>query len=294
VSTLERVWIAYLVAVLAVAGLFPGAGPSYHGGWFLAVHGGLLVLQLGIAVAARTASAARLRLVRSAAVLVTLPIVFSSLGWLLPAVNPEPWEWRWLAVDRAVFGFDPTVALQKVLFPAFTDVLQLSYVSFYVLPVAACLVVLRVGGAAAFDRALTIVVFSFLFSYLGYLLFPTLPPTRSLYHEPLCGLWCTTSLHRFVDSVEMHHWDCFPSGHTMLAVICVLLVRRWARPWFWPFAVVASLLVFSTLALHYHWVSDVVAGALLVWPALRLGDLLLDRDGAPPAVGRAATLPQPV
>jgi membrane-associated phospholipid phosphatase len=215
-------------------------------------------------------------------VLVSLPVVFSSLGWLLPAVNPEPWEWRWLALDRAVFGFDPTVAMQKLLSPLLTDLLQVTYVSFYLLPVAACLVVLRVAGTPAFDRALTIVVFAFLLSYLGYLLFPTLPPSRCLDHgPPLCGLWCTEPLHRFVDAAEWHRWDCFPSGHTMLAVISALLVRRWARRWFWPFAVVVTLLILSTMALRYHWVSDVVAGALLAWPALRLGDLLLDRDGAP-------------
>jgi membrane-associated phospholipid phosphatase len=69
----------------------------------------------------------------------------------------------------------------------------------------------------------------------------------------------------------------------MLSLISLMLVWRWARRAFWPLAVVVGLLVCSTMALRYHWVWDVLAGALAAWPCLRLGDLLLDRDGALPA-----------
>jgi membrane-associated phospholipid phosphatase len=285
VSTLERAWITYLLCVLAVAGLTPGGGDAALQRWgFLALHAGLLLLHLSVAAWDVRVGPIRTRPLRCAAALVSLPAVFSSLGWILPALQPEPWEWTWLQLDRALFATDPTVAVQVVLFPALTELLQWCYASFYLLPVAACLCVGRARGAAAFDRALTIVVAGFLGSYLGYLLFPTLPPYRFLEHgSPLQGIWIAEELNRLLYQAEANRWDCFPSGHTMMTLVSLVLVARWARGWLWVFGPVGGLLVFSTVALRYHWVVDVAAGAALVWPAIRLTDRLLDRDLAPPA-----------
>jgi membrane-associated phospholipid phosphatase len=128
---------------------------------------------------------------------------------------------------------------------------------------------------------MTILVFCFLCSYLGYLLFPTLPPYRFLDHGgELQGLWLAGTLHGWIDAAEANRWDCFPSGHTMLSVVSLILVWRWARRAVLPIALLVALLIFSTMALRYHWSWDVLAGALLAWPAVRCCDWLLARDGA--------------
>lgn len=283
--TLERVWLTYLGCVIAVALLAPGGGsPGHRPGAFLGLHGGLLLLHLLLGHWTARVGAQRARPARALAALVSLPLVFSSLAWLLPGVHPEPWEWTWLAWDRAVLGLDPTVALQGLLVPVFTELLQWCYAAFYFLPIGACLLAAGCRGGAAFDRAMTLVVFGFLLSYLGYLLFPTLPPYRFLDHgPPLQGVWLTTELNRLLYEAEANRWDCFPSGHTMLALCSVWLVVRWARRWLWLYVPVTALLVLSTLALRYHWLIDVLAGAALVWPAVWLGDRMLDRDSAAPA-----------
>ncbi len=286
-ATLDRVWIAYLLAALAVGVLADGGGdPAHRQVAFLALHGGLLAVQLWLRAFADRLPGALPVVLRVLAAIASAPLTFSAMGWLLPAVHPEPWEWRWHAFDRAVFGADPTVVLQGTLTPWSTEVLQWCYAAFYLLPIGACLCVLRCAGRAAFDRSVVIVVFGFLVSYLGYLLFPTLPPYRFLDHgAPLQGIWLAEELNALLYAAEANRWDCFPSGHTMLSLVSVALVWRHARRWLWLFLPVATLLVFSTMALRYPGVIVVRAGAVGVGPRGGGGGRRRRRAGAAPPAG---------
>lgn len=284
-STLERIWLAYLGAVLAVALTADGGGSSQHRpGLFVLVHALLLAVQLLLAWLARRVPAPRLRIARALASCIGCPVTFSSLMWLLPAVQPEPWEFVWLDVDRALFGGDLGARLLAALPDWVVLLLQLIYLSFYLLPIGAGLLVAKVRGGAAFDRAMTILAGSFLASYLGYLLFPTLAPRIVLAAGgDVHGDGLAALLRHWVDVAEVNMYDCFPSGHTMLALTSSIVVWRWARRWLPLFLLVALPLIASTVCLRYHWPIDVVVGAALAWPAVRVCDLLLDRDGAPPA-----------
>ena len=270
----DRVWTWYLLTVVLCVTLF-GRGieaPGYRPVAYVALHGALLLVLLGLArwappTAPNHPSARpwRARGVRGAFTLVALPTVFSSLGMILPWIHPEPWEWTWLRVDRALFGVDPTVALQRLLTPWFTELLQLAYSTFYFLPIVVLLAIARRGDGYAFERGLTTIAFGFLLSYLGYLLFPTLPPYRFLDHgAPLAHLWLGPMLHRLVDLAEVNRFDCFPSGHTMMSLVTLVIAWRDARRWFWILLPIVVLLVFSTMALRYHYAIDVIAGAALV------------------------------
>lgn len=279
--TLERVWVVYLASVAGVAFCCGGDLRPSALGAHLAVHGVVLAAVLATGTIARRFHRGA-RWYRAGLAIVGLPIVFSAMAWLLPAVHPEPWEFTFLAFDRAWFGGDPAVLAAGVLPPVVVEILQLTYASFYALPIVAALAALRGSGTAAFDRALVLLVGAFLASYLGYLLVPTLGPKVVLaYDEPVRGLWLTDALRTAIDAGEANPWDCFPSGHTWLSVTSLLVAWRWNRRAFWFLLAPASLLIASTVLLRYHWVIDVVAGAALAWPCARLCDHLADRDGWP-------------
>ncbi|MCK5943721.1 MAG: phosphatase PAP2 family protein, partial [Planctomycetes bacterium] len=126
----------------------------------------------------------------------------------------------------------------------------------------------------------------FLSSYLGYLLFPTISPQLVLQpRDQLLGVALTPAVRAWIDSAEMNHWDCFPSGHTLMTLMSLIIVWRWARAWFWWLLAPAILLIASTMLLRYHWASDVAVGALWAWPCARLCDWLAARDGWPAVVG---------
>lgn len=107
------------------------------------------------------------------------------------------------------------------------------------------------------------------------------------------------------DQLYSVHGSSYPSGHTMgaaaLAVSVALSViaagwvtRRQAR-WVWAAAVAwTALMAWSRTALHVHWLSDTVAGALLGTAAALIaaalwkpGSWQSDRTGRQPAVGGA-------
>jgi membrane-associated phospholipid phosphatase len=285
VWTYERLWVTYLSLVLAVAALTDGGGAHEHAPVMcVGIHLVLLAL-LGLHwVAARRGNASGTRQRRALMALVFLPVVFSALSLLLPAVHPEPWEYRWYEMDLACCGGDVS-ALALAATPSWALLpLQLIYAAFYFVPIAAGLAVAAARGGVAFDRAVVLLVGSFLFSYLGYLLFPTLAPKVVLPGDsaPLADGF-GAAIRAWIDAAELNPWDCFPSGHTMLSLTSVLVVHRWARrllPWF---LLVVVPLIASTVVLRYHWPIDVVAGALLCWPTARALDWLQDRDGQPAA-----------
>ena len=274
--TVELVWYWYCATVTAAVLLFGDRAFADGAPWtYAAVHVGFAVALAGIDRLAPDPTGPRRRFAVGAFTLVALPSVFTAMSLTLPHVHPEGFEWTWMAADRALLGTDPTVALQRVLVPWFTELIQWIYASFYFIPIAVIVAAGLRRGAAAFDRTLLTVVLGFLLSYLGYYLWPTLPPFRFLPHDvPIRGVWMAAELHRAIDDAEFHRWNCFPSGHTMMSLLSLVLAWRHVRPLFVALAPVVALLVFSTVALRYHYFVDVVAGALAVLPTVWFADWL--------------------
>jgi membrane-associated phospholipid phosphatase len=294
--TAERIWLCYLACVVAIACCVPGNGCERHDlTAFLLLHAGVLGLVLVSRQLATRRGPDAARAARVALAVAGLPIVFSGLCWLLPGVHPEPFEFRFLALDRALFGTD-VGTFADALPGVVVEVLQVCYASFYGICLAAGIGAGLGGGKAAFDRATLLLTGSFLVSYLGYLLVPTLGPKVVLgFEHEITGSWLTPWLRASIDAGEANPWDCFPSGHTMLTVTSLLILWRWNRRWFRWLLVPGALLIVSTMLLRYHWTIDVAAGLLLAWPTARAIDRLADRDGWPaagapsPAVTSAGT-----
>lgn len=81
--------------------------------------------------------------------------------------------------------------------------------------------------------------------------------------------------------------NCLPSLHTAISVAMALLARRVPR--YGPFAaVLAALIVLSTMYLGIHWVTDVVAGLALGWVAYRLARRFYPAQEAAPGESTAA------
>ena len=269
---LDRIWIWYLLTVSAVSLFYADEAVGGQPYWFAAIHLFLLALLAVLRVVARTERDVRWS--RGGFALVGLPIAFSSIGFVLPAIHPEPYEYVWVEVDRILFGFDPSVALQSILRPWVTEIFQWAYFSFYLMPIA---VIVSVAGrpGRAYEKVLSAVVFCFLLSYLGYFLWPTLPPRGVLYHgDALQGTFLFESLRSAIDQFEFNHWDCFPSGHVMIGLVSLALAWQHARALFWGLMPVVMVMIVSTIALRYHYAIDVVSGAVAMVIGLCLSSYL--------------------
>lgn len=191
-----------------------------------------------------------------------------------------------IAADRYLFGTDPTVWIGQFSSPLLTEYLQICYFLFYLLPVLQAVELWRRGDLellASFARAMA---FCYFISYLLYFLMPAIGPRFTLHTfeaigRELPGLLVTDVLRSLVDagggippgSLEPARWvnrDCMPSGHTMLTITNIVLAFRNRSRLCWLFVIIGGSLVFSTVYLRYHYVVDVLVGALLVVVCLPL------------------------
>ncbi len=204
-----------------------------------------------------------------------------------------------IAADRWMFGTDLTVWLLPYSTPILTEMLQIAYSTFYIFFLIIGGEIYRRGEIDRFGRLRFAIAYGFMISYLGYLLVPAVGPRFTLHDYAkiaveLPGEALTPYLRRFVDTGEsipsgatnaaafaVAQRDAFPSGHAMMTLVLVALGFRWRTRSRFLLLVLGTLLLIATVYLRYHYVIDVLAGAVLavlcLWTTDRLYLLFIRR-----------------
>jgi membrane-associated phospholipid phosphatase len=187
---------------------------------------------------------------------------------LIPLINPYDADNILIKIDRFLFvGNDPTVLLERITMPILSEVFQIVYASFYFLPLSLCLLLYSAKRShLVFHICASTIFMGFYLSYLGYYITPAIGPRFTLAHLQtisLTGVFSFDFIHEMLAKAEGVMRDCCPSGHTLVSVLTVLLAKKYLRPLFPITCVWASLLIFSTIYLRYHYVTDIIIGAIL-------------------------------
>lgn len=209
-------------------------------------------------------------------------LTYKELTYLIPRIHPRDFDSVLAAIDHRIFGVHPTVWLEQFTWPALTEVLQLTYSTYYFLPLVLGVVLWKADSLAKFHFFVFVVVLGFYVSYLGYIAVPAigprfLPSIAEAQTTPLAGLLFFQPVRRMLDSAEGITRDCFPSGHTELTLLVLYYARKFHRRtfrWLLPFGVG---IVLSTVYLRYHYVVDVAAGALVAFAIIATTRPLLKR-----------------
>lgn len=259
----DKVIIAYLMVIAALAVAFNRRVDLWP--WFLAAHA---AGALAVASMARFASRAGWLgyFARCWYPVVLIPITFKELEYLIPRINPRDMDWQLAAIDLAIFGAHPTVWLERLTHPILTELLQLSYTCYYFFPILLGAALWLRRQFERFHFCLFAIVLGFYLSYLGYIAVPAIGPRFILAHEqsfPLKGVLLFDWIQNTLNRLEGIMRDCFPSGHTAVTLLVLYYARRFHRPSFRWMLLPGSALIFSTVYLRYHYVVDVIAGALL-------------------------------
>lgn len=212
---------------------------------------------------------------------------YKEMSILIPTIRGVDLDRPLADLDRAIWGMDPTVWLERIQTPLLTETLQILYSLFVPAVLLVAVILWRRGRYAEFRTYAFLIAAGFLVSYAGYLAVPARGPRfllAALQHVPLRGLWLYEALRVGLDKLESAHYDCFPSGHTELTVLAwwgSRLISR--RLWYTYFGYTLSI-VFATVYLRYHYTVDVMAGlavaAALVVLAPRFYTLLGDEGAA--------------
>ncbi|MGD9899102.1 MAG: phosphatase PAP2 family protein [Calditrichaceae bacterium] len=205
---------------------------------------------------------------------ILIPINFSELHYLVHNVNPSDFDNLLIRIDYNLFGVNPTIWMEKITTPLLTEYLQLVYSTFYFLPLVLFYFLYRYKKLEEFNYSLFIMVLGFYLSYLGYFLVPAVGPRFTLNHLQtfqLEGIWTADTIRFVLDSLENIQRDAFPSGHTAMTLLTMYYAYKYARKYFYVLLVIGSSMIFSTVYLRYHYVIDVVAGALLAIFVIKTG-----------------------
>ncbi|MHC4607027.1 MAG: phosphatase PAP2 family protein, partial [Planctomycetota bacterium] len=219
-----------------------------------------------------------------------LPIVvvvlasFREIFYLVPQVNPFkphlPFDRVLDRIDVAIFG-DVGTWLRAVLWAPAADVLSLLYWTYYPLAIVIGIVLWRRGELRAIREALTVLLVAWHVSFLGYWAVPARGP---YVYEQLLGIardaawngvFLAGFLHDLMITLEWEMPDAFPSGHTLVALVCAAVAWR-HRALRRVATICCCGIIVATVYLRYHYIVDVLAGMAL-FPLCWFGGLALFR-----------------
>lgn len=222
-----------------------------------------------------------LRYIHDWYVVVMVFVSFKELYFIIkPIHHGRDYDDLLIAVDRWLFRGDPTQWLMRFATPWLTEILQIAYTAFYLLFLILGYEIYRRKLFDMFHFFMFTCVYGFFLSYLGYLFLPAVGPRFTLHDfsvldRDLPGLWLTPHLRWFVnwgESVLMNvpnsiamasaQRDVFPSGHTMMTLVLMNLSARAHARVRWIIYITGTLLIVATVYQRYHYVIDLIAGAL--------------------------------
>ncbi|HEY3441898.1 MAG TPA: phosphatase PAP2 family protein [Paludibaculum sp.] len=217
-------------------------------------------------------------------------LAFREMGWMALPHTSRAFEDYWIVWDRRLLHDWGLKAAIESLGPLLPNLLELSYLLVYVMPIVTVAVFYLYRARPRLDDAYSILLFGTLTAYAMYPFFPSEPP-RSVY--PLDDLPLLSSLRRlnlfFVGNYGIHT-SVFPSGHSAAAFSAAFAVIKLIpeKPWLGrAFLILAILIGFATIYGRYHFAIDAVAGFALAALAAGLSSLWRRQSSSPPQPGRA-------
>jgi len=224
--------------------------------------------------------------------LVPVLAIYDSLRFI-PELNPGDRDDLLIRMDRALLGGDLSLWFVRISTPWLTEILQLAYLVYYVLPFLLLGTLHRRQhgprippeqkheAAAAFDLCIVALLLSHYLAFVGYMAVPALGPRfalASLYPTPLTGLILAEPIGNLLNAMEGIKRDAFPSGHTSATLITLFYAFRYTPPLARYALAPVALMILATVYLRYHYVVDILAGAILAGLCVVLAPRLLRRQ----------------
>jgi membrane-associated phospholipid phosphatase len=187
-----------------------------------------------------------------------------------------------IAIDQRLFGFQASVALQRIVSPALTSWMQFAYLfHLFNIPIVACFIYMRRPRARFREMMCGLLVVSFI-GLLGYVLVPAIGPMYTLRSQYTVALSTPlAALNRqmeFMDFARIRR-DVFPSLHVAISFVVWLYAWRNSKRLFWILSPIILSLWLSTVYLRYHYLVDCVAGLVLAPVSYALANWLFARFG---------------
>ena len=219
-------------------------------------------------------------------------LLFKELYLMIAPMRGVIYDDVLIKIDHFIFGTNPTEALMKIANPFLTELLQIIYGTFFFLPVILGISLIMKGQDLDFEYSAFIIVYGFILSYIGYMLWPAIGPRFTIHdfstnNIELPGLYITNYLREIVNSGESIPFgtahpalvvqrDAFPSGHTQMTLLVMYLSVKFKSKTKYFLIPDGILLIFATVYLRYHYVTDLIGGFLFMLLTLWSGKYIFN------------------
>ena len=203
-------------------------------------------------------------------------IVFKEIYLLIYNLQIPDKDLSLIAIDKWMFGVNPTEWIYQFAHPILTEFLQFCYSMFYIIIFSVPLYAYLKKDYEQFNYSFFLILFGFYISYIGYLLVPAIGPRFTIHDfydmdSELPGLLFYKIFRLLINLGEsippdtliattLVQRDCFPSGHTDLTLVAMYLSCKYNQNIKWIIVFVGLNLIIATIYLRYHYVIDVIAG----------------------------------
>lgn len=258
--------MAQFLVRLAVAGAGTTAlMPLYAA--MLAVYGGL------IRAGQRTRSPLLNRL-RLASNILVMNICFQSIRDIIPALGREPLDAFLARIDRFLVGGDLSLMVQPLYHPWLTEIMSLGYMLFIAFLTLSFLYYPLKADLGKLLRFCLPLFTIYAAGLIGYSLVPAQGPFVLFagdYSRELEG-YLLTRWNEAMVAKGSAVYDVFPSLHVGVGLFLLLFYRKEDPALFRVYLIPFVLLVLSTLYLRYHYLIDLIAGAVLTVASVRAAE----------------------
>lgn len=248
----------YELLMVLTAAVFKGNIHNYH---IVGLrHGAVIMLLIGLRWLAVNHPNKYLTVISDWYPIVTLPLTYRWAGDFVHAVFAWKLDFLLNRFDVWLLGEDPVRILQRQASVQLTDLMQLSYCSFFVMIFASSFILYRQKRFREFDNLRLGIITALYGTYLWFMLLPAHSPRFEVWrHLKLNGGWLTHQISAFITSTA-YCGGAFPSGHAAASLIICIFMSRYLKWWSLPFIIATILLLLSTLFGGYHYLADILAG----------------------------------
>jgi membrane-associated phospholipid phosphatase len=237
-----------------------------------------------------------LKLLRFWYPMIIILYIFKDIYLLVMYIKPEDIDAILIQIDFRIFGVNTTQWIYKFSNPVLTEFLEIIYILYYlVIPIYGIQLYTK-KRYEDFKFSVFVLYIGFYLAYILYLVFPAIGPRFYLHdfysiQNELPGLFLTEPLRAILDFAESIpagvpnpqdyvQRDAMPSLHAEVAILLAYLAKKMKLKSFGLYLVYCILMLIATVYLRYHYVIDLIAGALSALVAVFIGKLMYEyKDG---------------
>lgn len=211
--------------------------------------------------------------------MLTYPILFlfglfETFYLLIPYYNSNRYDLLMTQIDLVLLGCYPTVWIERYVNPVLTELMYVLYIFYFPMPLIVVGWLYRKNMLQQVQEAFMVFFLCYYTAYIAYFFFPVEGPRyfiATLHTVRLDGLILTDTIRNFIDFFEPNKLDCFPSLHSAILSVTMLVCYRHNKTMFWLFQPIAVGIMVSLVYCRYHYVVDIIAGLVLAVPAFYAG-----------------------